>query len=478
MNQKKHFQYPLKEQQLKIFNALQLFAKKTDEKVFILKGYAGTGKTTIIGGFIKWLIENEIQFSLLASTGRASKILSDKSETNASTVHSKIYTFNKIDEDIEQLESIQNSMSVDDKGQINLLFELNPIISKSQTIYIIDESSMISDVDKSNSSFAKFGSGKLLTDLLNYDNNAKFIFVGDPLQLPPINQKLSPALSSSYLHSMHNLSIQEFELTEIIRQDVNNGIIKASLNIRKLYFKNPSTKWANFPIKNFSNIQFYNSHVDLLNNYFDTIKALGIEEATLICQTNRHCNQLNKFTRASLGIKKSCLQKDDLLMVTQNNYLTNLVNGDLVKVKDIGERESRCGLSFLAIEIEELVSKEIYRVNLVENILDSNSTNLDNKQHKDIFIDYYNRMKINGITQKDKAFKDNMMTDPYLNALKAVYGYALTCHKSQGGEWNNIYLYLDNKIQGIPRPQIYQWFYTAITRAKTSLHIVDDWFIS
>ena len=102
----------------------------------------------------------------------------------------------------------------------------------------------------------------------------------------------------------------------------------------------------------------------------------------------------------------------------------------------------------------------------------------DNKQHKDIFIDYYNRMKINGITQKDKAFKDNMMTDPYLNALKAVYGYALTCHKSQGGEWNNIYLYLDNKIQGIPRPQIYQWFYTAMTRAKTSLHIVDDWFIS
>ena len=189
-----YFEFPLKSQQVSAFDTLKNFALNDEDKVFILRGYAGTGKTTLIGGYIKWLIENEIQFSLLASTGRAAKILSDKSKIKANTVHSKIYSFNKLDEDIEQLELTQNSMSMDDKGQLNLLFELRSITSESKIIYIVDESSMISDSDKNNSSFAKFGSGKLLNDLFDYDINGKFIFVGDPLQLPPISQKISPAL--------------------------------------------------------------------------------------------------------------------------------------------------------------------------------------------------------------------------------------------------------------------------------------------
>ena len=164
-------------------------------------------------------------------------------------------------------------------------------------------------------------------------------------------------------------------------------------------------------------------------------------------------------------------------MVTQNNYLTDLVNGDIIRVIQIGKREYRCGLSFLNVEVQELVSRHSYNILLIEEILYSISTNLNTKQHKDLMIDFFNRMKEKGIRQKDQSFKDRMLTDPYLNALKVVYGYALTCHKSQGGEWNEVFLYLDNKIQGIPKPGIYQWLYTAVTRAIKTLHIVDDWFI-
>jgi hypothetical protein len=179
-----------------------------------------------------------------------------------------------------------------------------------------------------------------------------------------------------------------------------------------------------------------------------------------------------------LGKVSNQLEPGDILMVTQNNYLTRLVNGDIVEVIQTGQKEYRCGLSFVKVQVQELSSKETYSVLLIEDILYSMTTNLDKKQHKDLMVDYYKRMKSNGINQKDKAFKDRMLSDPYLNGLKAVFGYALTCHKSQGGEWSEIYLYLDNKIHGIPKPGIYQWLYTAVTRAKVRLHVVNDWFIN
>ena len=154
-----------------------------------------------------------------------------------------------------------------------------------------------------------------------------------------------------------------------------------------------------------------------------------------------------------------------------------MVNGDLVIVRNTGSREYRCGMTFLQVEVQELATKGISRLLLIEDILYSTVTNVNDKQHKDLMIDYFHRMKERGIHQKNPEFKEKMLKDPYLNALKAVYGYALTCHKSQGGEWNEVFLYLDNKIHGIPKPGIYQWWYTAITRAKEQLHVVDDWFI-
>lgn len=472
-----YFNFDLKPQQQKAFDQLQSFVNNSSEKIFILKGYAGTGKTTLMSGLINWLNEKEIKYSLLATTGRAAKILSNKTGTSANTIHSHIYVFNDLSDDLEKMSTLQDNLAVDDNGQISLLFGLRTINSTDEKIYIIDEASMVSNTVDKSGSFAQFGSGDLLGDILSFDRNGKYIFIGDPCQLPPINQNNSPALSSQYISSQYNYSVQDFELTEIIRQDNKNGIVTASFEIRKLHETNPNVKFANLPLKGNGNINFHSSHVNLLNQYIDKLKSTGFEQATMICQTNKHCADINRAIRTALHVSPNKIVAGDLLMVTQNNYVSALVNGDQIVVKQIGSQEYRCGLSFLQVEVEELVSKKAYSLLLIEDILYSTTTNLNNKQHKDLMIDYYRRMQRKNISQKDKKFKENMLTDPYLNALKAVYGYAITCHKSQGGEWDEVFLYLDNKIHGIPKPSIYQWWYTAITRAKKNLHIVDDWFI-
>lgn len=474
---KTYFDFDLKPQQQKAFSALCNFIESTSEKIFILKGYAGTGKTTIISGLIKRLSEAEIPFALLASTGRAAKILSDKSQTSANTIHSHIYLFKELSQDLETLSELQHNFEIDDNGQITLLFDLNPINSEKEKIYIVDEASMVSDVIDNNTSFAKFGTGNLLGDILKYDTKGKFIFVGDPCQLPPINQVNSPALSASHILSKYKFQTSEFEMTDIIRQSDTNGIIEASFKLRNLFHSNPAVKFASLPLKGHSNIIIENSHVSMVNKYIDKIKSEGFKHSTLICQTNKHCSDLNKIIRSSIFYNRERICEGDLLMVTQNNYLSNLVNGDQIIVSKIGTNEFRCGLSFLQVEVEEISSKSKFNLLLIEDILYSTNTNLNSKQHKDLMIDYFKRMRANGINQKNPIFKENMLKDPYLNALKTVYGYALTCHKAQGGEWDEVFLYLDNKIHGIKKPGIYQWIYTAITRAKDNLHIVNDWFI-
>lgn len=474
---KTYFEFELKPQQQNAFTALCNFIERKSYRVFILKGYAGTGKTTLMSGLIKRLSEDKIPFALLASTGRAAKVLSDKTKTTANTIHSHIYIFTELSEDLEKMSEQQQNLAVDDKGQVTLLFDLNPITSDSEKIYIIDEASMVSDEIDKNTSFAKFGTGDLLGDILNYDTKGKFIFVGDPCQLPPINQANSPALSASYIFAKYNFQTIEFEMTEIIRQANTNGIIESSFKLRQLFHTNPQVRFANLPVKGHNNIFIENSHAGMLNHYIDKIKYQGFSHSTLICQTNKHCSDLNKIIRSSLQKNKERICEGDLLMVTQNNYLSDLVNGDQIVVLKIGSNEYRCGLSFLKVEVEEISSKNKFNLLLIEDILYSTFTNLNSKQHKDLMIDYFKRMKNKGIKQKDKAFKENMLKDPYLNALKTVYGYALTCHKAQGGEWNEVFLYLDNKIQGIKKPGIYQWLYTAVTRAKENLYLVNDWFI-
>jgi ATP-dependent exoDNAse (exonuclease V) alpha subunit len=293
-----YFDFPLRNRQEKAFIALTQFITNTGTKAFVLKGYAGTGKTTLMGGLIKWMAEEEISFSLLASTGRAAKILSNLTDNESHTIHSQIYIFKDLSEDLEEVSKLQENLKVDDKGQISLMFDLRTIQSNIEKVYIVDEASMVADIPDKSGSFARYGSGELLNDLLKYDVNGKFIFVGDPCQLPPINQNFSPALSPEYLKQKYRINVEEFELTEIVRQSNNNGIIEASLKLRNLYQTNPDVRFGSLTVKGYNNISLHVSHASLLQSYIEKLKSKDFEYSTLLCQTNRHCSDLNKIIRS------------------------------------------------------------------------------------------------------------------------------------------------------------------------------------
>ncbi|MDR3245451.1 MAG: AAA family ATPase [Prevotellaceae bacterium] len=482
-NNSKYFKLTLTTQQEHAFNALRLFAENLTEKIFVLRGYAGTGKTTLMSGFIKYLSDKNKNYKLLATTGRAAKILGDKTNTDTRTVHSLIYNFNELSEDMEKIIRSMENKTIDKTGQLRLIFDMEPIVTDRTWFYIVDEASMMSDKAEVSTSFAKFGSGDLLGDLFKYDPKGKFIFVGDPCQLPPVSQVNSPALEPPYLIDKYKFNVRQVELTEIMRQDPKNGIVSASLKLRNLYKNppapNPNWKkaWSFLPVKGFKNITIHSSHIDMVNEYLQNVQNHDFEYATLICQTNKLCSNINSYLRKVIHNNPTGLVIGDLLMVTQNNYIVDLVNGDQVTVEKIGTSEWRANMTFRKIEVKELASKKSYSLLLIEDVLNAVQPNINEEQHKSLMIDYFQRMKAKGIDQKHRLFKINMLSDPYLNALRASYGYALTCHKSQGGEWNEVYLYMDKSIQALNPPGIYQWWYTAVTRAKEHLHVVDDWFV-
>lgn len=470
----------LREGQQRALLRLFEFVSNSQKRVFILKGYAGTGKTTLIRSLISELKKFNTPYHLVASTGRAAKIMSNITGETTDTVHGLIYNYSDFNQDIETIVKDREKSGVDNSGQLMLKFEVTKIHNQTNAayVYIVDEASMISDVTDKNPRQAVFGSGRLLNDLLEYDNKGKFVFVGDACQLPPINQKISPALTGTYLKNTFNINVEEAELTEIVRQDKGNDIVLAAQKLRKLYFNPQPWKWAKFPLKGCKNIRMLSSQIELLQLYIKDLKAHGYNASTLICTTNRQCGILTNIIRPALGIDKSTLTVNDLLLVTQNNLISGLMNGDLVKVTEIGDVViRRAGLTFTMVSVMELFTKKVYSQLIITDIIYSNHINLSQEQQKELFIDFYIRMKKEGIKQNTLEFNGKMLTDPYLNALRCVYGYAITCHKSQGGEWDNVYIDIPRNFALQPKPFVYQWMYTAMTRAKKNLFVVDDFYI-
>jgi len=481
----KYFPFKLIERQKEVFGALCEFVRNPDGKIFILRGYAGTGKTSLIGGFIRKLNDEtdnlNCPFHVLASTGRAAKILSDKTDAEVITIHSLIYQFAELSDDVD-LFMEEEAKGKDQYGQLLLVFKAQQYEGGEKILYIVDEASMVSDRKNPSTSNAVFGEGDLLGDLFNYDRNGKFIFVGDPCQLPPVNQRESPALEPDYLRNSYGMNVKEYSMTEILRQKDSNDILQCAFNLRKLWFnlKRDNTVKQGFtplPLKGYKHIKVYPSEFSLVVRYIEMVKQKGYDYTTLICNSNRECNTLSTFVREAIHGKREQIIVDDLLLVTQNNYVVDLVNGDLVRVKRIGDREYRANLGFVNVEVEELSSKKNYRLLLLEDLLMNGQTNLNSHQHKSLIIDFAKRMRERSIRPKTRLFYEMMLKDPYLNALRTTYGYALTCHKSQGGEWCEVFLYLEKSLYRRRGVELYQWAYTAVTRAKDYLHIADNWLV-
>ncbi len=476
--------YNLKEIELtsnqnQVFNQFKEFIKSEKHRAFILKGYAGTGKTTLIRFFINELKKNDLPYKLMASTGRAAKIVSNATNLPASTVHSVIYSFKDFNQDLEEVVRQEDEVGVDKTGQLFLTFELVPVKEqKKQNYYIVDEASMISDVVDQGANQALFGSGKLLNDLMSYDKKGKFIFVGDECQLPPIGQDISPALSADYFDRIFHISAIDTSLTNIVRQHEDNTIIQASQRLRMLYANPPEVKWGKLPLANYKHIKLHPDLIPMINSYISLINGKKYDNGTFISSSNAKCNSANMLIRSSLGYKNT-LQEGDLLLVTQNNILSGFMNGDMVMVEQIKNvRYQRAQLSFLLVEVRELVTGRRFSQLLVEDILYGNTTNLSQAEQKALFVDFYRRMKSKGIKQKSQEFKDHLYEDSYLNALRCVFGYAITCHKAQGGEWSEVFIDIPRNLTLNAKASAYQWIYTAVTRAKQQLHVVNDFYIS
>ena len=479
----------LTEAQKRVLKQLEEFAT-SDQRYFILRGYAGTGKTTMVRFFIRFLRESKIDFQLLAPTGRAAKVLTDIAledrfeEANdvGQTIHSLIYNYTGMNREVTD-EEIKTSTAA---GQLMLMFEhitLDPDKGENKpVVYIVDEASMISDVPSTSISQAIFGSGRLLTELTEFDQRpaSKFLFVGDPCQLPPVGSAESPALTESTFTP----PAQSASLTEIMRQEDGCDLIRISKQIRGMVQSAPDDEayyggrnfWTKLPLRNSASIVLHHTADELTSSYVADVKQNGYNNSIFICRSNKDNSTVSAGVRAALGYTGAMPQKGELLLVIQNNYPTGLVNGDMVVVEDVKPLcRQHVGLTFLEATVKECVTNRSFKVLLMLDTLWSNQLNLTQVQQTSLFVDFIVRMRNQGIHQKSQRFVDAMRRDPYLNALRCDYGYSVTCHKAQGGEWDDVYLKLPRNIGLNPTKQSYRWLYTAITRARRTLHIVDDY---
>lgn len=474
----------------RILKEMLAFLDDENHRVYILKGYAGTGKTTLMRFFVKELAKREKDFRLLASTGRAAKVLSDiavenrfdANKTNAArTIHGLIYNYSGFNREVSEDEI--NSASA--KGQLLIDFTPKTIpINTGGTVYIIDEASMIGDkpTNQFNIVQAKFGSGQLLTELMEYDDRteSKFVFVGDPCQLPPIEDSVSPALDENHFDP----PALSGSLTEIMRQDDTNSIVVISKKIRELAANAPDGEqaytpgirtWTKLPFRNSPNIVMYPVLDKMVESYVANIKNSGYNSCTFICRSNRANTEMSKKVRSLLGHYSMFPEAGDLLLVTQNNSISKLVNGDLVEVVKVNPNTKRvAGLNFISVQVKEIASGVEFAQLMILEPLISDCTNLTQTQQTNLFLDFFIRMSKQGIKQRSEQFRYALEHDPYLNALRCNYGYSLTCHKAQGGEWKDVYLHFPRNIGCNPTKQSYRWVYTAITRASEYLHMVYD----
>jgi len=458
--------------------AITSFIETKKDQFFLLKGYAGTGKTTIISKVCDWLERQSIRPVLLATTGRAAKVLSDKTNREARTIHSQIYLLGNIseEEDLTEKEILNK-----DVGQLLLKFDLrekDKKINDEDCIYIVDESSMISNLEDIGGA-TKFGSGKLLSDFIEYIDGEQIIFVGDPCQLPPVSKNpRSIALDAKFLEAEFNTGVQEFILETVHRTAVDNEIMEYASYFRDNIASNSFVKYPKLLLPKKQEVRLKENSEELLRLFAQCIKKVGVEDSIMIAFSNKQV-QWNNLATKNLIHGNTQLKVGDLLMVSKNCIPLDLVNGDHVILEEFSPAEEHAGFRFLNVKLRKVGSDEVKEGLLLDDLLWNDNPSLTTAENQRLMINFAKRMKSNGVDIKSKEFKDKIMSDPHINSIKAKFGYCITCHKAQGGEWRNVFLMMQGSLYG---PQMkdeekYRWLYTALTRAKVHLHFNDGWWV-
>jgi exodeoxyribonuclease-5 len=453
----KEFPYQPTTDQIEAIRQFSSFVEQSSSSsIFLLKGYAGTGKTTLIASWLKPLLKLEYKVVLMAPTGRAAKVMSTYAKTKANTIHKRIYF------------AQQNK-----QGGIQFNLQKNKF---RKAVFIVDEASMIGDEQ---SSAQLFQNGSLLQDLISYvqqGDRCKLVFVGDTAQLPPVKQELSPALNQNYLSLHFSAEVSEVELSEVLRQDALSGILHNATNLRNIMHQNIEGHFQ-FLIRNKTDITHLQDGYDIQGALEDGYRDVGRTENTIIVRSNKRANQYNRQIRTQIMSLENDLAVGDLLMVVKNNYfwLTPesqagfIANGDVIEILRILSFQELYGFRFAKVHMQlvDYPDQDAFDTVLILDALDAEGHALTYEQSNELYQkvrqDYSHLPKYKQYPEVKK--------NPFFNALQVKFAYALTCHKAQGGQWKRVFIEKPYLPEG-PSVDYYRWLYTAITRASEHLFLI------
>lgn len=439
------------------FQKIAHFLTNTNsDEIFVLKGYAGTGKTTVISTIVNNLSVIGKKYVLLAPTGRAAKVIANYSNKPAFTIHKKIYYPKK-----------------GKSGGVSFTMKEN---KHTNTLFIVDESSMISDV---NSESKLYENGSLLDDLISYvynGNNCKMILLGDTAQLPPVQLDISPALDTEKLALQYNKEVFSIELDEVMRQEEYSGILCNATELREI-LKSTFFDEFKFNLEGYKDIVRLSDGLDIQDAIQRAYSNYSIEDTCFIVRSNKRANQYNQQIRSKILDKDSALAVGDYLMVVKNNYFWLkesdeagfIANGDIIEVLEIFGFKDLYDFNFAKVKVRmvDYPNQKPFETMLLLNTITSESPSLtydeSNHLYQEVMKDY------EGEAQYRKFLK--VKNNEYFNALQVKFSYAITCHKSQGGQWNTVFIEQPYLPNGVDIDYI-RWLYTAVTRAKDKLYLI------
>ena len=422
---------------------------------YILRGYAGTGKTTLVTTLVKTLPEIGMDYVLMAPTGRAAKVLGGYTRKYASTIHKKIFQVQAFPDGSLRMARAQNK--------------------HKDTLFIVDEASMIGE-DRD------FGAKSLLDDLLAYvfsGERCRLLLIGDTAQLPPVGNDESPALDINYLESQFPLTIATYELTEVKRQALQSGILSNATHLRELLIEDK----MEYPLPlfdlHFDDTERIDPEIfeEMLYKAFD---AEHSNDSVIVCKSNKRANLFNQAIRSRILNIEGEIATGDKLMIVKNNYywadghqqISFIANGDMAEIQKITHYEEMYGFRFADVELSfpDYPDAQNLDVKIILDTLNSNSASLSEEENmrllQTIEADY---MDIPNRRERYKAMKKN----PWFNALQVKFAYALTCHKTQGGQWKNVFVDSSLNLKDDVEKEDLRWLYTAVTRAQERLYFVN-----
>ncbi|TLX71508.1 AAA family ATPase [Labilibacter sediminis] len=461
----KYFQHdPTHSQREAISLFSDFLTSHNEQSVFLLKGYAGTGKTSLVSSFVNALDELKFKMVLMAPTGRAAKIFSGFSGKSAFTIHKVIY---------------RQKTSNDGFGTFNVSKNLKP-----ETIFFVDEASMISGFS---GEYSGFGTGNLLEDLLNFvfeGRNCKLVLIGDSAQLPPVGNSESPALDKDTLE-YYGANVTECFLSDVVRQSEESGILYSSSGLRfDIESEDVLSELPKFDIEGFKDIERLTGE-ELIEKISDSYDNYGMDETLIVNRSNKRTNLYNKGIRNSILYKEEEITVGDFVLVVKNNYhwlkdnkeVDFIANGDIAEVVRIKGYEELYGKRFVNCVVRLIDYKELeVDVKLMLDVLNMDTPGLSQKEQEQFFYEVMeDYTELSPKRKQYEAVKNN----EYYNALQVKFAYAMTCHKSQGGQWKVVFVDPGFVPEENVNRDYYRWLYTAFTRCTEKLYLVnfkDEYF--